>query len=67
MILLWLLIWRKRRWAGHVTRIEKTNVTYKIMVGMPKGNKPPVLPRCRYEDNIKVDLNRNEMRGWALY
>jgi hypothetical protein len=33
--------------AGNVTRIEKTIVTYKIMVGMPQGKKANELPRCR--------------------
>jgi len=29
---------------------------YKVLVGKPEGKKPLVRPRCRWEDNIKMDL-----------
>jgi hypothetical protein len=29
---------------------------HKIVVGNPEGTSPLWRPRCRYEDNIKVDL-----------
>jgi len=44
------------RWAGHVTRRGEKRVVYRILVGKPEGKRPLVRPRCRWEDNIKVDL-----------
>jgi hypothetical protein len=29
---------------------------YNILVGRPEGRRPLGRPRCRWEDNIKVDL-----------
>jgi hypothetical protein len=43
-------------WAGHVARMgEKRNV-YKLLVGKPKGKRPLGRRRCRWMDNIKMDL-----------
>jgi hypothetical protein len=29
---------------------------YSVLVGKPEGKKPPGIPRFRWEDNIKMDL-----------
>jgi hypothetical protein len=29
---------------------------YGVLVGKPDGKSPPVIPRPRWEDNIKADL-----------
>jgi len=29
---------------------------YRVLVGKPEGKKLPGRPRCRWEDNIKMDL-----------
>ena len=29
---------------------------YRILVGKPEGNRPLGRPRCRWEDDIKMDL-----------
>jgi hypothetical protein len=29
---------------------------YRILVGRPEGKRPLGIPRCRWEDNIKMDL-----------
>jgi hypothetical protein len=34
---------------------------YRILVGKPQGKRPLVRPRCRWVDNIKMDLRRI---GW---
>jgi hypothetical protein len=33
------------------------------LVGMPEGKKPLGRPRCRWEDNIKMDLREIEING----
>jgi 3-oxoacyl-ACP reductase-like protein len=29
---------------------------YRVLVGKPEGNSPMGRPRCRWENNIKMDL-----------
>jgi len=29
---------------------------YRVLVGKREGTRPPGRPRCRWEDNIKMDL-----------
>jgi hypothetical protein len=29
---------------------------YRVLVGRPKGKRPLGRPRCRWDDNIKMDL-----------
>jgi hypothetical protein len=41
---------------------EKRNA-YRIMVGKPEGKGPLGRPRCRWEDNIKIDLREIEWTG----
>jgi hypothetical protein len=44
------------KWAEHVTRMgEKRNV-YKLLVRKPEGKRPLGRSRCRWIDNIKMDL-----------
>jgi hypothetical protein len=46
----------RMRWAVHVVQIgEKTNVC-RLLVGKPEGKRPLGIPRCKWMDNIKMDL-----------
>jgi hypothetical protein len=36
---------------------------YKILVGKPEGKRPLGRPRCRWVDNIKMDLRKIEWGG----
>jgi hypothetical protein len=38
-----------------------TSNAYRILAGEPEGKRPLVRPRCRWVDNIKIDLRD---RGW---
>jgi hypothetical protein len=51
---------RRMRWAGQVARMGKRNA-YRILVGMPEGKRPLGRLRCRWVDNIKMDLREI---GW---
>jgi hypothetical protein len=44
------------RWAGHVARMEEGRSAFKILTGTPAGKRPLRRPRCRWEDNIRIDL-----------
>jgi hypothetical protein len=35
---------------------------YRILVGRPEGKRPLLVPRCRWEDNIKMELQKVECR-----
>jgi hypothetical protein len=52
---------RRMRWAGHVALIGDNRNAYRILVRKPEGKKPLGRQRCRWVDNIKMDLR--EM-GW---
>jgi hypothetical protein len=53
---------RRTRWVAHVTLIgEKRNVC-RILVGKPEEKRPLGRPRCRWMDNIKMDLREI---GWG--
>ena len=44
---------RRMRWAGHVARMEEGRGVHKVLVGRSLGR-----PRGRWEDNIKMDLQK---------
>jgi hypothetical protein len=51
-------------WAGHAACMGEKRNTYEIVVGKPygKGKRPLGRPRCRWEDNIKMD---HRATGWS--
>jgi len=44
------------RWAGHVACMGEGRGMYSVLVWKPEGKRPLGRPRCRWEDNIKTDL-----------
>jgi len=44
------------RWVGQVARIGERRGLYKVLVGKPEGKRPLGSPRCKWEDNIKMDF-----------
>jgi hypothetical protein len=53
---------RRMRWAGHVARMGEGRGTYRVLVGRPERRRPLGRPRRRWEDNIKMDLQKV---GWG--
>jgi hypothetical protein len=47
---------RRMRWAGHVACIGEKRNAYRLLVGNPEGKRPLGRPRCRWVDNIRMDL-----------
>jgi hypothetical protein len=47
---------RRMRWAGHVARMGVVRDAYNILVGRRETRRLLGRPRCRWEDNIKMDL-----------
>ena len=36
---------------------------YRVLMGKPEGKRPLGRPRCRWEDNIKMDLHEMGCEG----
>ena len=47
---------RRMRWAGLVARMGENRGVHRVLVGKPEEKRPLWRPRCRWEDNIKMDL-----------
>jgi hypothetical protein len=47
---------RRMRWAGHVTPMGAKRNSYRILAGKPEGKRPLGRLRCRWVDNIKMEL-----------
>jgi hypothetical protein len=43
-------------WAESVAYMRERRDACRVLVGKPKGRRPLARPRCRWEDNIKMDL-----------
>ena len=40
----------------HVTHMGGKRGVYRVLMGKPEGKRPLGIPRLRWEDNIKMDL-----------
>jgi hypothetical protein len=47
---------RRMRWVWHVARMGEKRNAYRLLVGKPEGRRPLARPRCRWLDNIRMDL-----------
>ena len=52
---------RRLRWVGHVVCMEKSKNAYRVLVGKPESKRPLGRPRCRWGDNIKMDLREGQL------
>jgi hypothetical protein len=49
---------RRMRWAGHVARMGEDRGVYRVLVGKPEGKRSLGGRRRRWEDNIKMELQK---------
>ena len=58
---------RRLRWAGHVARMEVGRSPFKILTGKPTEKRPLGRPKCRREDNIRMELEEIGInaRNWV--
>ena len=47
---------RRVKLAGHLACMVEMRDAYIVLVGKPEGKRPHGRHRCRWEDNIKMDL-----------
>ena len=57
---------RKLRWACHVARMREGRSALKIFA-KPTGKRPLRRPRCKWEDNIRMNLKKIgiDKRKWV--
>jgi len=47
---------RRMKWAGHVACMGEERGVYRVLVGKLEGKRPLERRRCRWVDNISMDL-----------
>jgi hypothetical protein len=60
-IIIRMIMSRRMRLAGHVGRMGAKRNAYRILLGKPEGKTPLGRPKCKWVDNIKMDLREV---GW---
>jgi len=46
------------RWAGHEERMGQRRGVYRVLVGKPEAMRPLGRTKRKWEDNIKIDLQK---------
>jgi hypothetical protein len=55
-MIIWMIKSKIMRQAGHVACMGERRGAYQVLMGKPEGRNPLGRPRCRWEDNTKMDL-----------
>ena len=53
------------RWTRHVARIGESRRLYRVLVGKPEGKRTLGRSKCRWEDDIKMDLEEVGCGVWT--
>ena len=56
---------KRMRWAEHVARMGEKRDVYRVLVRKPEGKRPLERPKRRWEDNIKMDLQKVGFEAWT--
>jgi hypothetical protein len=56
LTIVWVMKSRRMIWVGHVARMGEGRGMYRVLVEKPEGKRLLGRPRCRCEDNNKMDL-----------
>jgi hypothetical protein len=54
--IVWVIKSRRIRWAGHVACMGEERGVYRVLLGKLEGRRPLGRRRCRWVDNIGMDL-----------
>lgn len=47
---------------GHVARMHESRNMYRLLVGEPVGKRPLGSPKCKCNNNIKIDIGETKWR-----
>jgi hypothetical protein len=61
--IVWVMKLRRMRWAGHVAHMGERGGVCRVLVEKPEDTEKLGKHRCRWEDNIKMDLQEVGWRG----
>jgi len=53
---------RRLRWMGHVVCMWAVKSAYRTKDRKPEGRITPDRPSCGWENNVKIDRNKQNMR-----
>ena len=56
---------RRTSWARQLARMGERRGVYRVLVGKLEGKRPLGRPRCRWEDNIKMNLQEVGCGAWT--
>jgi hypothetical protein len=56
---------RRMRWTRHLALMEEERGVYRVLVGKSEGKGPLERPRRRWEDNIRMDLQKVGCGIWT--
>jgi hypothetical protein len=56
---------RRMRLADHVELMGEKRNAYRLLVGKPEGKRPLGRSRCRWVDNIRMDLREVDGVMWT--
>jgi hypothetical protein len=51
------------KWEGHIAHRGEMRHAYTVLVGKPEGKRPLRRPRCRWEDNVIMNLRETCWEG----
>jgi hypothetical protein len=54
-------------WVEHLASMGWMRNAHRTLVRKPEGNKKIGTPRCRWVDNIKMDLREVELVAWTTF
>ena len=63
LAIIWVIKARRMRWAGHVAHMGDSRSAYRVLVRRTEGRRPLGRPRRRWEDNIRMCLQK---LGWGI-
>ena len=63
--IIWGTKWRRMDWVGHVARMGESRGVYRVFMWKPEGTRPLGRPRHRWEDNIKMGLQKLGGGAWT--
>jgi hypothetical protein len=56
---------KRMRLAGHVAHMGERRYVYRVSMRKPQGKRPLGRPRHRWENNIKMDLQKVGLVAWT--
>ena len=55
----------RRRWVGHVARMEKRGGSYKVLVGKREGRRPLGRPRVDWRIILRWIFRKRDVEVWT--